>query len=342
MSKKKLDLEKAQELLDSGLKRNAVASKLGVHHMKVMREIDRGNLFDDYFPYDEAEDSRHLYQNFEWMWEEDKLEEITREAYESYHVVIDRESADGKRVGKYVKETYGGVYEYLAHTDQTELAPYIKIACSSCQEVGGIEDWYGASRNLWGLYHVCKSCQNEHARKWNAKNPEKLFEYNTNRREMAEALPGEHSDETWRTVRNAYGWNCAFTRSERVAIDHFIPVAIGHGGTYEANLIPLDFSLNTSKQHYHPSRLHQRHGVSLESYTSVVCYLATLNGLTSAEYEAFIDWCFANPRTVEEVRADRRHSIEIWREATERQFPLPKYTRDLIGCSADLRKETAS
>jgi hypothetical protein len=325
MSQKKLDLEKAQELLDSGLKRNAVASQLGVHHMTIMREIDRGNLFDDYFPYDDIEDSRHLYQNFEWLWEEDMLEEITRQAFNNYHVLIDRKSEDSKRVGKYVRDMYGGFYEYLAEKSQLELVQFVKVKCSSCNATGSLENWYRSSRKLWGLSHICNSCQNGHAQNWNAKNPEKIFTYNNQRREMSEALPGEYEEEVWWSVRNVYGWKCAFTRSKRVAVDHFIPVAIGHGGTYEANLIPLDFSLNTSKKHYHPSRLYKRHGVSYEAYASVLGYLASLNGLTSSEYELFIDWCFANPRTVDEVKSDQRHSIEIWQEDTGLHFPLPDY-----------------
>jgi hypothetical protein len=56
-------------------------------------------------------------------------------------------------------------------------------------------------------------------------------------------------------------------------------------------------------------------------------YLAAQNNLTPQEYREFYDWCFANPRTVDEIKRDQRHSLEIWREATGRTFELPGWTK---------------
>jgi hypothetical protein len=324
MAKSKVDLEKAQEMLDNGLTRTGVATKMGVHHSTIIRLIDNGKLFDDYFPFDEVEDNRHLYQNFEWLWEEDKLEEITDKAFDDSFSFLDRSTEDSRRVGRYVREVYGDFYNYLKEKDMEELTNQIYVSCSKCGGKKSLVDWYKYVGRLWGLYDICSSCHSEHTSTWTDKNPDKVFGYNYARREMAEALPGEYTPEVWKLVRNDYGWKCAVSSSDSVAIDHFIPVAIGHGGTYRENLIPMDKRLNAKKNHYHPEKL-IKYGASEERLKQAINNLAKLNGLTTKEYEIFVDWCFANPRTADEVKRDQRHSIVIWREAVGIQFPLPQY-----------------
>jgi hypothetical protein len=328
------DLERAQELLDGGLTRNKTANELGVHHSYIIRAIESGLLFDDYFPFDEVEDTRHLYQNFEWLWEESKLEEITNEAFDKYYSHIDRRSGDMTRLGVYVRDNYGDLSGYLRDKKLYRLAKYIYVSCNKCGYTDKITEWFKDSNRAWGLNYHCKECRGKTSKSWNEENQDKIFSYNTARREMAEALPFEYTPEIWRQVRRDYGWKCAVSDSSSVALDHFIPVALGHGGTYRENLIPLDKRLNTKKKHYHPSRLIE-YGATKKRYNQVITNLARLNGLTSSEYKSFVDWCFANPRVLDEVKRDKRHSIEIWREVTSQQFPLPRYvyTSGLGSCS---------
>lgn len=315
------DIEKAQELLDSGLSRNKTASKLGVHHMKVIRLVESGELFDDYFPFDELEDTKHLHQNFEWLWEEDKLEEIVNEAYDNYYVLLDRSLVS---VGFHVRSNYGTLFNYLKDKRVQFLSEFIHVKCSKCEGVQPLTNWFSDARAIWGLNYSCKRCVAGTQKKWNDENQDKIFGYNCLRQEMAGSLPGGYAPEVWQQVRNDYGWKCAVSNSSSVAIDHFIPVAIGHGGTYRENLIPMDKRLNTKKKHYHPGKL-IKYGAYEEQFKQAVNNLAKLNGLTPCEYESFVDWCFENPRTVDEVKRDQRHSIEIWREAVGIHFPLPKF-----------------
>jgi hypothetical protein len=324
MAKQKVDLEKAQEMLDNGLTRTMTATKLGVHHSTLIRLIDKGELFDDYFPFDEVEDTRHLAQNFEWLWEEDKLEGIIDKAYENYYVLLNRRNEDAVKIGVYVREHYGNIIEYLKVKGLTRLLEYVYMTCHVCDDVQPLTDWYKDERRPWGMYYECKQCAGNSCAKWNSKNPDKIFGYNNARREMAEALPGKYDPEVWKRIRNDYDWKCAVSHSTSVAIDHFIPVAIGHGGTYRENLIPMDKRLNAKKKHYHPEKL-IKYGASEERFKQAINNLAHLNGLTTEEYESFVDWCFANRRTVDEVKRDQRHSIEIWRGAVGIQFPLPRF-----------------
>jgi hypothetical protein len=317
----KFDIEKAQEMLDNGLTRNKTASELGIHHSYIIRAIEYGILYDDYFPFDEVEDTRHLAQNFEWLWEEEKLEELVNEAYDNYFVVLDKSLVE---VGVYVRNEYGSLFNYLRDKKVSFLSEFIHVRCSRCECTHPLVDWFSDARAIWGLNYSCKKCVSETQFKWNEENRDKIFGYNIARREMAEALPGEYNPEVWQRVRNDYGWKCAVSNSMSVAIDHFIPVAIGHGGTYRENLIPMDKRLNTKKKHHHPEKL-IKYGASEERFAQAVNNLAKLNGLTEKEYESFVDWCFANPRTIDEVKRDQRYSIEIWQEATGIQFPLPEY-----------------
>jgi hypothetical protein len=325
MTKNVIDLEKAQEILDSGVTRTGTAAELGIHHSTIIRLIKQGKLFDDYFPFDDIEDNRHLYQNFEWLWEEDKLEEITNEAFDYSYSLIDRRSDDGRRIGKYVRDVYEDIFGYLKVKNMEEITEFIFVDCFKCKAERSVMEWYRYKGKSWGLYDVCPDCHSLYSASWNARNQDKIFEHNVIRRQMAEALPGSYDSGTWRQVRGCYNWKCAVSNSKNVAIDHFIPVALGHGGTYFENLIPMDKRLNTQKKHYHPNNLYMKYGVNKEMYLKVISNLAALNNITPSEYESFIDWCFINQRTLSEVRSDQRHSIEIWREATGTQFPLPQY-----------------
>lgn len=71
------NIEEAQALLDSGYSRTATAGKLGLHHSYITRAVKQGKL-EIYKTFEEihAENRDHLYMNFEWLYEEDKLEEI--------------------------------------------------------------------------------------------------------------------------------------------------------------------------------------------------------------------------------------------------------------------------
>jgi hypothetical protein len=320
-----------QNLLDEGNSMNKVASMLNVHHSKINRLLNRG-LVEIYEAFDEAEDKKHLYQNFEWLWEEDVLEDLVSKAFEGYVVLDKSQSEDYVAIGQYVRSTYGSLKKYFCQKGVKRLQRYVLISCPSCENTTPLTKWYERKEFTWGLYWECPTCRTELFKKYAEKYPEKVFENNIKRREMSEELPGSYVKEDWIKVREDFNWKCAFTSEMGcVTMDHFIPVITGHGGTFEGNLVPIIKNLNSSKNGRNPFRWKSKKGVDRESFVKVVAYLAELNSLTPLEYEEFVYWCFDNRRNIDEVRADRRHSIEIWREAAGLHFPLPKYALNGIG-----------
>lgn len=327
-------IDEVQNLLDEGHSMNKVSEILGVHHRKINRMRDAG-LLEFYIAFDEEEDNCHLYQNFEWLWEEDELEKLLWKAYEGEFLFSKNYDEDIIRIGNYVTKRYGGIHEYFDSKGFGRVKENMHIICPMCQAKTNLTKWYKKKNRPFGLYHECPRCRSELSKNYNEANPEKIFEHNRIRREMAEALPGcKLEKEEWYLLRKCYRWRCALSSSnEVIAIDHFIPVATGHGGTYTANLVPLTKSVNSSKNDSHPYEWFEANRKRLElpkeNFDKVIDYLASANALTVDEYRAFVDWCFANPRTVDEVRADGRHSIEIWRGASGIQFPLPKYIKEV-------------
>ncbi|MGF6951014.1 hypothetical protein QF028_003519 [Neobacillus sp. B4I6] len=116
----------------------------------------------------------------------------------------------------------------------------------------------------------------------------------------------------------------------KVELCHVIPLSSGHGGTTAGNMIPLRADLIRSKgsknifEWFNANK--SRFGMPQKNFDRMVEWLASANALTAHEYRNFVYWCHENQRDIDEVKADQRHSVEIWREATGMQFPLPVYT----------------
>jgi hypothetical protein len=178
--------------------------------------------------------------------------------------------------------------------------------------------------------HENREKEIERRKRYKRENREKIKVYKQKRRARKNLLPATWTEEqrvaTWSHFNNA----CALTgEGGDIHEDHVIPLAVGHGGTTYGNMIPLRADLNDSKcdrnifEWFSENR--ERFNLSEERFNRLIEYLATLNGLTVDEYRQFVYWCHENPREPHEIAADPRHSIEIWREATGRHFPLPAY-----------------
>jgi uncharacterized Zn finger protein (UPF0148 family) len=123
---------------------------------------------------------------------------------------------------------------------------------------------------------------------------------------------------------------CALTTAnDSVHIEHFISLSTGHGGTYVGNIYPLNASLNCSKRSSNPFEwICTRPDIDANRFDAVVAHLADLNGLTLDEYRHLVDWCYANPRTIDEIKRDNDRygyvvsSLELWRESTGIAFPI--------------------
>lgn len=51
------------------------------------------------------------------------------------------------------------------------------------------------------------------------------------------------------------------------------------------------------------------------SFNYLVLILANANGVHTEQFRKFMYWCFENQRSIAEAEADPRPSIEIWKEA---------------------------
>lgn len=136
------------------------------------------------------------------------------------------------------------------------------------------------------------------------------------RRDMLRYLPATlPKDELAARKREAV---CALTGATKdVTVDHFIPLAWGHGGETEGNVFFVRKDLNASKSNRNPFRwyrqLTQRADFDAARWERLVRELAARNGLDLRAYRRFVHWCEKHPRTKEQLLADDCHSLELWR-----------------------------
>lgn len=151
------------------------------------------------------------------------------------------------------------------------------------------------------------------------------------RRTMRSALPDRCTHRAG--VDKLFLSVCSISKCRQdVHIDHFIPITWGHGGSYIGNIAPIRRNLNLSKNNRHPYEWFDankdRFNLSESAWNELTATLASQNGLTPSEFRAFVDWCYANKRTVAQTKRDnerygyKKPSLEIWREATGLQFPI--------------------
>lgn len=138
------------------------------------------------------------------------------------------------------------------------------------------------------------------------------------RKKIRKTLPKTITNQEWEALA---GQPCAISkkRSTAATVDHFIPLIWGHGGDVKGNLYPLGRDLNKLKSSHNPFRWINRKEVQplvdRKRWDGLVHSLAAENGLTVKEFTQYVHWCEKHPRTLEEIEADPRHSLEIWNEA---------------------------
>lgn len=93
---------------------------------------------------------------------------------------------------------------------------------------------------------------------------------------------------------------CALTGKDvPIHLDHVIPLAVGHGGTTKANMLPIWRRINSSKgarnifEWYEDSG--QRFDVCPQRFKEVIAYLSDLNGMTVDEYREYVYKCHDSP-----------------------------------------------
>jgi 5-methylcytosine-specific restriction endonuclease McrA len=322
-----VDIEMLQELLDAGYSPTKAASKCGLHHSTILRLIKRGEL-EVYEAFDENV-KNFKFDDLDWLSEEDELEKICEEAFDNGYV-IDRSLESVQELGLYVRDKYGNIINYITIKGFNHLLSEIKVKCNRCDNSETLEDALIDETRSWGLMSKCRKCHNSFTKKWVTNNKDTYRNFVSTRLEKYSSLPYRLKEQEVRATFSYFNSKCAITGREdkNLTLEHFIPLDIGHSGTHVGNLIPLLKRVNSSKNSTNPFEWFENWRFKDfydDNWEKLIQYLANQNALTVEEYKEFVNWCFKNPRTLEEIAKDPRHSIEIWREATNKHFPLPEY-----------------
>lgn len=147
----------------------------------------------------------------------------------------------------------------------------------------------------------------EYLQKWRSENPEKKRLADNKRRARLLGLPYDMTLKEEEKVKLFFG-GCALTESNDTQNDHVIPLFVGHGGTTLSNIVPLRKDLNYSKNNAHLfewySWAKDSFGLSQAKFDALISYLAEVNGMTPKEYRMYVDWCFDNPRTIDDLETE--------------------------------------
>lgn len=226
---------------------------------------------------------------------------------------------DDNSMSKYIKNKYGGMFKMLDTIGLSILADSIVYQCSDCGDLVPISNFAQNKGKPYSIESKCKLCF------YSSKNIDCMTVNRHKRRAKEKYLPCN-------LTKTEYTYNqCFLTNRDETSLEHALPISLGHGGTTRGNCYPMRLDLNISKNDKHLflwfKANRQRFKLSQSKFDRLIEWLASANALSVQEYREFYDWCFANPRTVDEIKCDQRHSIEIWREASGKQFPLPAYTQ---------------
>lgn len=300
-------IERVQSLLDEGNTKTKVSNILGVHHSKVTRLVNKG-LVEVYTAFDEDNQTKYLYQNFEWLWEEDRLEDITSKVIIEGSYVIPRpgcRSEDDFKVGKYCREVYGDLRTYLSVKGFDIISDCVYMECVKCSQVKDIEKFDIHRRRHLGLESRCKECMKTMKSNWAYENKEKMSAAAHRRRARLKNLPDDFYDDDIDRLMEVFNGGCALTDDYQIHLDHAIPLATGQGGTINGNMIPLRADLNFSKndsnifEWFEANR--QRFELSQERFDNLIAWLASANAMTVEEYRDYVYWCHENPRSIDEL-----------------------------------------
>lgn len=204
--------------------------------------------------------------------------------------------------------------------------------CADCLRPKSLDDFGNEAKGYMGKKTVCKECYNYRCKKykeenatrirewnreyrdsnkdkiskwyrdWSKRHPEVLRLIKQRRRARKKLLPSNLTNQQTQKILFTFENKCSLTEDTDVQLDHFIPLAIGHGGTTLENIIPLAATLNASKSDKNPFvwyvEARQRFGLSDEKWRLLIEYLANINETTTFEYAAYVYECFSNPNEI--------------------------------------------
>ena len=153
---------------------------------------------------------------------------------------------------------------------------------------------------------------NKFIEEYRQNNPE-IFKVSDNRRRAKKkALPADLTAKQWDKNMKYFNYSCALTgKKENIHQEHFIPISILHGGTTEENMYPMEGCLNVSKSNKNPFEWIKEQPEEYQNnfHNNLVPYMAKKNKMQVKEYEDFVYWCFANPRTLEQAEKDNKEGL---------------------------------
>lgn len=205
------------------------------------------------------------------------------------------------------------------------------VICSDCSEWKSLDNYGKDKARSFGIKARCKPCESVSSSSYKARNRKSVKEYNQahysenkemymelqrirrranpqkesiykhNRRARINALPNDVTKKDIDAILLRFRGMCALSDSADVALDHFIPISSGFGGTTVKNLIPLDKSLNASKSDNNPFEWFEENKERLNldetRFMSAVYYLAEMNDMSYDEFKAYVYTCFSDIST---------------------------------------------
>lgn len=123
------------------------------------------------------------------------------------------------------------------------------------------------------------------------------------------ALPDDLTLEQYEETLSHFSYGCALTGQHNdIEQEHAIPLSIGHGGTTFGNCYPMASGLNQSKNNANIFEWFetnsQRFNLEQSRFDRLIEWLGKANGMTVEEYRDYVYWCHANPRSIDELKAN--------------------------------------
>lgn len=140
-----------------------------------------------------------------------------------------------------------------------------------------------------------------------------------NRRARKKSLINTLTLQEKETIINYFDSSCCLSDEMDIHLDHFIALDTGHGGTYKGNIVPLGAYLNISKSNINPFEWIKRQDVKkivdMDKWNKLIAYLAKENNLSTKDYVEFVNWCYTNKRTNEELESNLKTSLDLWKKS---------------------------
>lgn len=168
--------------------------------------------------------------------------------------------------------------------------------CTRCGELKVVKQFGKNTAGFGGRRPDCLPCMAKHKKdKRIADNYENHTAITHRSRAKRYGLPSNMTVELREKAKQEQGYKCLLTHSENIETEHLIPISwgVGLGDTYE-NTIFMDVSLNRSKGKKNPFEWvkTQPHFIQRRFYNDLIPLLANRSGMTTKEYEVYVNDCY--------------------------------------------------